>query len=268
MFTHQPFVATVLFGVSVPDELFPELVGGAIATGLGLYVTASGIKDVTDWWRLETTESVSTAESVTTNGLVQIRGTVRPSQSSDTLRSPIRDIECVAYEYNLSQQIHGTGDPSIDSGIECSPFVISDGNGKISVNPTEESLSLAHKTNTVTGGKELLEQIHMERLELDSSVLRDESGLIEDRIELVEGTLTIGEKATVVGKTTTVPAQVGGDVDAAMTPEEGHLIVTNDDPGTASLRTAARGFFLLVLGVGLAIMGSGALVANTANLFV
>jgi hypothetical protein len=51
-----------------------------------------------------------------------------------------------------------------------------------------------------------------------------------------------------------------------MTPAEGHLIVANDEPESAALRTGARGLFLLVLGLGLDIIDIGALVANIGGL--
>ncbi|PHQ43752.1 hypothetical protein Z052_02375 [Halorubrum sp. C191] len=39
------------------------------------------------------------------------------------------------------------------------------------------------------------------------------------------------------------------DVDAAMTSEENYLAVMNDDPGKTALKKAARGAFLLIVGL-------------------
>lgn len=268
MFVDHSIVCAVLFGISLPDGFLPGVAGGAVATGIGVAATISGIRDVNDWWRLKTTQPVPIDESVATDGLVQIRGTVCPFRSSDILISPIQGDECVAYDYNIYQQVQGTGDPSIDSGIECSPFIISDGNAEIHVDPTEESPSLNHETNTVTGGEELLEQVNKERLDIEPSALTDESSLIEDRIELVEGNIRVGEKITVVGKANAAPEGPAVDADAAMKPEEGHLMIANGKPRTAALRTGARGCFLLVVGSVLSIIGLSALVANTTNLLL
>lgn len=268
MFVDHSIVCTVLFGISVPDGFLPGVVGGAITTVIGVSATISGIRDVNDWWRLKTTEPVPIDESVTTDGLIQIQGIVRPVQSSDVLISPIQGDKCVAYEYNIYNQVQGTGDPSIDSGIEYNPFMISDGNSKIYVDPTEESLSLDHETNTVTGGEELLEQVNKERVDIEPPALTDESGLIEDRIELVERNVRVGEKITVVGKANAVTEGPIVDADAAMKPEEEYLIVANDEPKTAAFRTGARGLFVSVVGSVLSIMGLGALLANTTNLLL
>ncbi len=223
-----------------------------------------GVADMRDWWRLWTTDSVSLRESIATEGVVRVQGTVRPPRSDDTLVSPIRGEACVAYEYKIYHHVQGTGDSTIDAGIEYTPFVISDGTAEIYVDPAEESLSLDHETETVTR-EELLKRVDEARLDLDPSV-RTESGLLERYIELVEGTLGVGERASVVGKASTEPEDGLVGADAVMTPEEGRLIVTNDAPARTGLRTGARGLFLLALGIGFGSLGLGALVANLGRL--
>jgi len=261
----RTFVGTVLFGVLILSvySVLPGVAGGLFATVIGATATIRGARDMSDWWRLSTIDSVSLGESVATDGLVRVDGTVRPPRSGDTLVSPIRGEECVAYEYNIYHQIQGTGDPSIDAGIGYSPFIVSDGTTEIYVDPTEESLSLDHETDTVTGD-ELLERVDEARLDLESSDHTD-SGLLTSRIELVEGTLGVGEQVHVVGEASTAPQRAAGGADAVMTSEGRHLIVANDEPRSAALRTGARGLFLLVLGIGLSIMGLGALVANIGS---
>ncbi|EMA09560.1 hypothetical protein SAMN05443574_13911 [Haloarcula vallismortis] len=266
MLVDNSLAGIILLGLPILGvyEALPGVAGGVIATVLGVTATIRGVKNVSDWWGLSTTDSVPLRESVTTDGLVRIDGTVRPPRSEDTLVSPIRGEECVAYEYNIYHQVQGTGDPSIDAGIECSPFVVSDGTVEIYVNPTEESLSLAHETETVIG-EELLEQVDEARLDLESSATTD-SGLFKDPIELVEGTLSVGETVSVVGNASTAPETDAGGADGVMTPAAGNLIVANDKPESAALRTGARGLFVLVLGLALDILGIGALVANTGSL--
>jgi len=102
------------------------------------------------------------------------------------------------------------------------------------------------------------------RLDLEPLANTD-SGLFKSYIELVEGTLSVGEKVSVVGKASTAPERGAGGADRVMIPAEGHLIVTNDEPKSAALRTGARGLFLLVLGLGLDIIGIGALVSNVGS---
>lgn len=261
----EPLAGTVSLGIPILGVYgaLPGVAGGAIATVIAVAATIRGVESVSDCWRVSTIDSVPLRESVATDGLVRVRGTVRPPPSDDTLVSPIRGQECVAYEYNIYHQIQGTGDPSIDAGIGCSPFIVSDGTMEIYVDPTEESLSLEHETDTVIG-EELLEQVDEARLELEPSANTD-SGLFKSHIELVEGTLSVGETVNVVGKASTAPERGAGGADGVMTPAKGHLIVANDEPESAALRTGARGLFLLVLGLGFGILGIGALVANVGS---
>ncbi|MFD1643635.1 hypothetical protein [Halohasta litorea] len=266
MLVDTSLAGTVLLGIPILGVygVLPGVAGGVIATVIGVAATIRGVENVRDWWRLSTTDSVPLRESVATDGLVRVHGTVRPPRSDDTLVSPIRGEECVAYEYNIYHQVQGTGDPTIDAGIEYSPFIVSDETAEIYVNPTEENLSLEHETETVIG-EELLEQVDEARLDLEPSTNTD-SSLFKNRIELVEGTLSVGQKVSIVGEARTAPEKGAGGADGVMTPAEGHLIVANDEPESAALRTGARGLFLLVLGLGLDIFGIGALVANAGSL--
>ena len=266
MLVDKSLAGTVLLGIPILSVYgtLPGVAGGIIATVIGVAATIRGAESVSDWWRLSTIDSVPLRESVATDGLVRVHGTVRPVRSDGTLVSPIRGEECVAYEYNIYHQVQGTGEPSIDAGVGYSPFIVSDGTTEIYVDPTEESLSLEHETDTVIG-EELLEQVDEARLDLEPSTTTD-SGLFKSYIELVEGTLSVGEKVSVVGKASTAPERGVGGADGVITAAEGHLIVANDEPESAALRTGARGFFLLVLGLGLDIFGIGALVANSGSL--
>lgn len=266
MLVDSGITGTALFGIPILGVygVLPRIAGGVIATVVGVTATIRGVKDVSDWWRLSTIDSVSLRESVSTGGLVRVHGTVRPSRSADTLISPIRGEECVAYEYNIYHQVQGTGNPSIDAGIGCSPFIVSDGTAELYVDLTEESLSLEHEMESVMG-EELLEQVNEAKLDLEPPANTD-SGLLESPIELVEGTLSVGERVNIVGKASTVPEGKAGGADGVMTPADGSLTVTDDEPESAALRTGARGLFLLLLGLGLDIFGLGALMANASSL--
>lgn len=259
------FIIRFAVRILAVDGFLPGLLGGIVATGTGLAATVSGIRGVNEWWRLSTTDSVSMDEAVSTNEPVRIRGHVRPSQTSGTLISPIQGKECVAYEYKINQQIQGTGDPSIDSGIECRTFIVSDGTTEIFVDPTEADLSLRHTRSTVTGGEEMLAQVDAERLDVEPSTHMGDTGVIKSRIELMEGALSLGERATVVGTTNPVPEGVAVDADAVMTPEGGNLTVMTAEPRTTVLRTGARGIFLLVGGLLLDIIGLTVLVTEIAG---
>ncbi|WP_162991364.1 hypothetical protein [Halostella salina] len=244
------------------DGLLPGLFGGIIATGVGLAATIGGVRGVNDWWRLSITDSVPMDEAVVANELVQVQGHVRPSHPNNTIRSPIQDKECVAYDYKINQIVQGPGDPSIDAGIESTPFIISDETAEILIDPTADSLSLQHERKTVTGGEEMLEQVAEEKLDLEPSVHTGDSGVIKDRIELMEGTISIGENITVVGKPNTTPESVSVDADAVMTPEVEDLTVMNDDPGTTTLKTGVRALFLLIIGLLLSSIGVTAFVTT------
>lgn len=259
------FVVLGIFTIAVYGFL-PGLVGGVIITVMGSAATISGMKDLRDWWRLLRTDAVPIDEAVTTSGVVQIRGEVRPPQPSDAVISPIHGDECIAYEYNITRQVQGTGDPSIDSGIECNPFIVADETAEIYVAPTEESLSLAKEITTVTGTEEMLERVDEERLDLGPSADAGKSGLTRDYIELIEGTISVGEEVTVVGNANPAPESGTVDTDAVMTPAADDLIVATDEPGTTALRTGARGFFLLILGFGAGIVGVSALLSNISDL--
>lgn len=266
MFVDRILVGTVPFGVPIlgVHGVLPGVAGGVIATVIGVTATIRGVEDMGDWWRVSTIDAVPLREAVATDGVVRIQGTVRPPRSGDTLVSPIRGEACIAYEYKIHHQVKRIGNNTIDADIEYGPFIVSDGTTEIYVDPTEECLSLDHETERVTGD-ELLERVDEARLDLEPSAHTD-SGLFKSHIELVEGTLGVGERVHVVGKASTAPERGAGGADAVMTPEEGHLIVANDEPANAALRTGARGLFLLVLGIGLGIIGLGALVVNLGSL--
>lgn len=132
------------FAVLVADGLLPGLFGGVVATGAGVAATISGVRSVSRWWRLATTESVSIPEALTTAGLVQIQGRVRPSRSGETLVSPVHDETCVVYECTIDSHLEGQGDPHIDAGIAYTSFVIADETAAIVVDPDEDAGSDGH----------------------------------------------------------------------------------------------------------------------------
>ena len=237
--------------MSAVDGLGPGLRGGIVATVIGMIATVSGARSLLDWWRVSTTESATVREAIDTAESVQIQGRVRPLQSSDTLVSPIRNDPCVAYEYSISKTLQDAGDSTIDSGIEWQPFVVSDGTAEIRVDPSEESLEINTSTNTVGGREEMQDHVDTEKIDLDPSTDTKDSGALGNPIELIEGTLTTGEEVTIVGEASETADSVATetDVSAALTPRGGHLLVTNDEPADTALRTAARGAFLVIVGV-------------------
>jgi hypothetical protein len=266
MFLSNVFAFPIWFAIPILaiGEFLPGLFGGAIATWLGLMVGKSGVKNIIRCWRIRTTDSVPIAAAVRTNGLVQIQGHVQPSPSSDALMSPIQNEQCVAYEYKLKHQIEGTGDGYIDSGTESNSFIVSDGTGKILVNPTADSLSLTTNTNTVAGRKEMLEQVDVETVDLDASARTEDSGIIKNPVELTEGTVSVGEQITVVGKAVTAPER--GAADAVMSPKAKHLTVMNDEPENTALRTGALGTFSLIFGLIFGIFGLAILTSVLSNI--
>lgn len=254
MFVEHIFYLVPLAGGSAPGwEFLPRLLGGAVATLAAVYGTASGVRSIGDWWKIVTTDSVTVDEAIAAGELVQIQGRVHPAQPDDTLISPILDEECVAYEYTISKVVQDSGDSSIDSGMNYRSFIISDGTARTLVDPDEDSLSLNTTTSRTTNESELTERASDERLELDPSAYISDGGVITSPIELREGTLGVDEKVTIVGKANTVPEEATTDADAVIASEEDHLTVMNDDSGSTALRKAARGAFLLILGLVLGV---------------
>lgn len=257
----------ILFGglILAVDGPLSGLRGGVIMTGAGVAATVSGVKAMNDWWRISVTDSVPIDEAVAVDEPVQIRGRVRPVQSGDTLVSPIRNETCVAYEYKITNQVDGSRDSRIDSGVEYGPFVVSDGTAEVLVDPAEGSLSLDTETERVSGGEEMLQRVDERKVELEPSAHGGDADGIESPIELIEGTIGAGEEVTVVGEADAAPEGSVGDTDAVMTSEAGRLTVTNDDPGNAALRKIARGTFLLILGLPLSVLGVTALITAVSG---
>jgi hypothetical protein len=255
MAVSEALVDAVPFGVhaSIVHETLPGLVGGVVATGVGVVATVSGVRGLRDWWRVRAADPASVREAVAVDGVARIRGTVRPPRSGDALVSPIRGERCVAYEYDCTRQVQGTGDPSIGSGTDHVPFVVSDETGAVRVEPTEGCLSLTSETETVTGETALLDRV-------DERWLDSRPSARSGPIDLVEGTIGVGDRVTVVGRVRA--ASEADPVGGVATPETGHLLVTDDRPAAAALRTGARGAFLLVLGVVLILVGSTAFAAT------
>ena len=94
-----------------------------------------------------------------------------------------------------------------------------------------------------------MEQTADERLDLEPSAYISDVGELTIPIELSEGTISVGEEITVVGKANPELGEAITDADAVMASEEAHLTVMNDDPGNTALRKAARGGFLLIVGL-------------------
>jgi hypothetical protein len=225
-----------------------RLLLGAVVIWLGLTVVRSGVKSVREWRRSTSASAMSVDEAIATGELARIRGRARPVRPNDALTSPISRSECVAYEYSVTRQVQGTGSPSIDSGVEQIPFVVSDGTATVLVDPDADSLSLATATERVTSREELLERVDSDRVDLDSLGAAWDSGRITKPIELREGTVGVGERVTVVGRATSAREGTHADADAVMTAEGGILTLGSDDTGNVALKRAARGAFLLLLG--------------------
>jgi hypothetical protein len=248
--------------VSAVDGFFARSLLGIAVAWIGVAATTSGIRSVRDWWGILRADSMAIDEAIATDGLAQIRGRVRPTGPNGTLVSPLRDEECVAYEYSISKIVQDAGDSSIDSDVAYDPFVVSDGTAEILVEPDEASLALDTTTRRPTSEREIAERTGDERLDLESSASTSGGGELTAPIELSEGTIRVGESVTVVGRASPVPEDASTDADAVVTSEDGHLTVTDDDPGDTALRKAARGGFLSILG--LLFGGFGALVLVTA----
>jgi hypothetical protein len=231
------------------DGFLSRLLLSIAIAWIGLTAMTSGVKSLKDWWEVLTTDSMSVAEAIATNEVSQIRGRVRSTQSNGALLSPLRNKQCVAYEYNISKIVQDTGRSSIDSNITYNSFIISDGTADILVNPDEGSLSLNMTANRLTSKREIMEQTADERLDLEPSAYISDVGELTVPIELNEGTISIGEKITVIGKADPVLEEATTDADAVMTSEEDYLAVMNDDPGKTALKKAARGIFLLIVGL-------------------
>jgi hypothetical protein len=244
--------------VSAVDGFLARSLLGIAVAWIGVAATRSGIRSVKDWWGILRADSMAIDEAIATDGLAQIRGRVRPTGPNGTLVSPLRDEECVAYEYSISKIVQDAGDSSIDSDVAYDPFVVSDGTAEILVEPDEASLALDTTTRRPTSEREIAERTGDERLDVDPSG----GGELTAPIELSEGTIGVGESVTVVGRASPVPEDASTDADAVVTSEDGHLTVTDDDPGDTALRKAARGGFLSILG--LLFGGFGALVLVTA----
>lgn len=250
------------------------LFGGALGTGVGLYVAIGGIKGLNRSWRILTTDSVPIDKAITTDELVQVSGSVRPSKSSDTILSPIQSEECVAYTYEINSQLNDNC--SIDSGVDCRPFRISDGTTEILVDPTRESLSLETHKKTVTGGEEVSREIDEEKVNVDPSAEISDSGSIPNPIELIEGTIRIGEEIIIIGKASPTPTEVAEDTDigatgdadanAIVTPETGHLDLRNDVSETTAPKAGIQGALALIFGSTFTLIGAGVFLTTLSSL--
>jgi hypothetical protein len=248
------------------DAFLSRSVLGIVIAWIGVTAMTSGGESVKEWWGTLTTDPVSMDEVITTDGLGQVQGSVRPTPSNSTLVSPLQNKECVAYEYTISKVVQDAGDSTIDADSKYGSFIISDGTAEILVKPDEDSLSLNMTTTRPTSRQEIMEQTSDERLDLESSAYTSDVGDLTAPIELSEGTISVGENITVVGNATPVPADAFTDADAVMTSEEAHLTIMNDDPGNTALKKAARGGFLLVLGVLFSVFGMLVLITAVSNI--
>ncbi|ERG94301.1 hypothetical protein [Haloquadratum walsbyi] len=263
----------MLLGGSVlaVDGILPGLFAGIAATGVGLSLTISGIKELNRSWRIFTTDSVPIDEAVGSDELVQITG-VHPSQPSETILSPIHNQVCVAYKYEIRSQLNDGC--SIDSGTEYRPFNISDETAGVLITPTTETLSLNTQKQTVTGGREVSSEIDEEKINVDPLAEISDSGSVPNPIELIEGALSLGEQMTVVGKANPTPKtgakdtsiDVDTDADAVMTPETDHLNVMNDLTGTTVLKRDTVGALFAIVGSQFTLIGLAIFISTLSSL--
>lgn len=230
------------------DGFLPNLLLGVVVAWIGWVAATSGFESVREWWTILRSESLSIDAALATGGLVQLQGRVRPLHPDATLTSPIRNRECVAYEYTISKVVQDSGESSLDADTAYRSFVLTDGTGEILVDPDEASLSLTTTTERTTKTEVIRERTADASVEFDPAAAIADDGTIPKPIEFREGTISPGEEVTVVGKATPVSEEVPGDANAVMTAETDQLTVMTDPPGNTAMRNAARGVFLLVLG--------------------
>ncbi|ERG93905.1 hypothetical protein [Haloquadratum walsbyi] len=253
-------------GASVLAVDVSELLLGAGMVAAGFRAIIHGLKELNRAWRVYTTDSVPINEAIATDELVQITGSVQPSQSSNVIVSPIRSEECVAYEYQIRSQLSDNS-TNIDSGIEYRPFRISDGTAEIIVDPTQQSLSFETQKKTVTGAHRVSEEIDLENVDMDPSAEINDSGSVPNPIELIEGTISTGEEIAVVGKAN--PASNGAteetsiDANGVMTPTTGHLNIIDNLTRTTAVKIGAQGVLLSIVG---SVFSLGGLIFLVRNL--
>jgi hypothetical protein len=137
----------MFIGASVFDIDVSGLFLGVGVTASGLFAMMNGTKDLNRAWKVSATDLVSISEAVATDELVQITGSVQPSRSSSVIVSPVRNEECVAYEYQIRSQLSDNS-TNIDSGIKYHPFNISGGTAEIVVDPTQKkTVTGAHRVS-------------------------------------------------------------------------------------------------------------------------
>ena len=255
MFIQQLVWTIPLAGGSRPEWGFwPTLLSGILAAWAAKHAIIIGVTEVKHCWRIVTTSRMAIDEAIAASEQVQIRGRVQPTQPDDTVTSPMLNKECVAYEYNIKkygsniiQTIRGNDSDPVDSGSKYNSFVISDGGGKIFVDPDKENLLLNTTTETLSRKKE---QTDDTRIEVEPTSYRLALGETTKPVELTEGTINTGEKVTIIGKTVPVSKRAITNADAVMTSEEGHLTVIGDDARKVAKKKARQGALGLILGSG------------------
>lgn len=214
-------------------------------------------------------------EAATTDGLVELRGTVETE--GQYLEAPFTGTSCVAYEFEAEEYVssgkHSHWD-TLAEGNHAIPFRLADGTGSILVEPEDSELTLQSGWETEIGAeesakdriREFLTALDVEPGEGSELSVGPISVGTGDRRRYSEERLDVGETVSVFGRPEYDP-DAGGEwgsdeVDAAMRATDEDPFVVADTVSVPTFRTSTMvSAGVVVFGLALVVAGLWSAVA-------
>lgn len=214
-------------------------VGMLVFVGLGLMGIVVGVSKLKKLRKFSTADEMSIRDAGVSDGVVSVSGTVSPVD--EPLPSPLQDMECVAYNYEIDR---GAGEDRniVDTGKDVVPFTIDDGTGVAAIDPGDDEVEIQ---------RELIHDVALENLADFVTIDRSLQGARTYK----EGNITVGDDVTVVGKTTSGSNVDDADIDIGM--DDGELVVSSVGVDETVTRLSRQGVLFTSIGAVSVIVGMG-----------
>ena len=200
------------------------VIGGIVFFVLGSMASYVGWKNVTRWYTIHNTDSVSIQNGMFDDDVVAMSGSVIPVEET-LLRSPLEQTPCVAYDFMISRVSSGDH-KTVDFGDDAQPFIIDDGTATAYVPP-----------DAVNVIKERLSDVDRENFREDVTTQPNLRG----NRKYKEGTIEPGEEVFVVGTTENTHRP---DSDTKITDAGGSFLASNKPRENTKRKALKRSLFL------------------------
>lgn len=198
------------------------------------------------------------------SGPVELEGTA--DVIGETVRTPLTETSCLAYEYEIEERRPGTGWSTVDRGRDAVPFRLTDDTAGVRVDPTGARLALSTTETVTVDGTEATPDIGRPDRETETRAVTDDD--VPEIRHVSYRDHRYRERRLEPGDDVYVVGEARYDVDAREEMRDVNAVVENGprtvtfvvadgpriDAGWRLLKPAAK-----LLGVGAVLIGAGVL---------